>query len=95
MGEIDRVARETVLQAGLPEFHYGVGHGVGLDIHEGPWLRAHSEQRLAADMVTTIEPGIYIPGTGGIRIEDLFHVLPTGSLSLGKLPTSLDAMIVC
>lgn len=95
MGEVDRMARETVLQAGLPEFHYGVGHGVGLDIHEGPWLRAHSEQLLAADMVTTIEPGIYIPGTGGIRIEDLFHVLPTGFVPLGKLPTSLDAMIVC
>lgn len=95
MGEIDRAARETVLRSGLPEFHYGVGHGVGLDIHEGPWLRAHSEQVLASDMVTTIEPGVYVPGTGGIRIEDLFHVLPTGSVPLGKLPTDLDAMILC
>ncbi|MES2920804.1 MAG: Xaa-Pro peptidase family protein [Verrucomicrobiota bacterium] len=94
MGEIDRAAREHVILSGLPEFHYGVGHGVGLDIHEGPWLRAHSTDILASDMVTTIEPGIYLPGIGGIRIEDLFHVLPAGPVSLGTLPTHLDAMVI-
>ena len=94
MGEIDRIARETVTDAGFPEFHYGVGHGVGLDIHEAPWLRAHSTESCEADMLTTIEPGIYLPGIGGIRIENLYRVTNDGNECLGNLPTGMAAMIL-
>jgi Xaa-Pro aminopeptidase len=94
MGEVDRAARETITDAGYPEFHYGVGHGVGLAIHEAPWLRAHSTERLEADMLTTIEPGIYLPDIGGIRIENVYRVTPDGNERLGELPTHLEAMII-
>jgi Xaa-Pro aminopeptidase len=93
-GEIDRAARQTITSEGFDEFHYGVGHGVGLEIHEGPWLRANSDEPLRPGMVTTIEPGIYVPGTGGIRIENLFRILPGGSESLCTLPVNFDSMIL-
>lgn len=94
MGEVDHAARATVMAAGFEEFHYGVGHGVGLAIHECPWLRAHSEEILEAGMVTTIEPGIYLPGTGGIRIEGMFALSDRGVSRLDRLPVSLDAMVL-
>lgn len=94
MSEVDRVARETVQQAGLSEFHYGVGHGVGLEIHEQPWIRLDSDERFFEGMVTTIEPGVYQPGIGGIRIENLHHLTARSAESLGTLPTGLDAMLV-
>lgn len=94
MGEIDRIARETITDAGYVEFHYGVGHGVGLAIHEAPWLRADSDAPCEADMITTIEPGIYLPGTGGIRIENLYQVTPDGNDCLANLPTDLRSMIL-
>jgi Xaa-Pro aminopeptidase len=94
MGEIDRVARDTITAAGYPEFHYGIGHGVGLAIHEAPWLRADATAVCRSDMLTTIEPGVYLPGVGGIRIENLYRVTDTGNECLGNLPTALDAMIV-
>jgi Xaa-Pro aminopeptidase len=94
MGEVDRAARETITDAGYPEFHYGVGHGVGLAIHEAPWLRAHSTERLEADMLTTIEPGIYLLDIGGIRIESVYLVTAEGNECLGDFPTNLESMIV-
>ena len=94
MGDIDRAARDTITDAGYPEFHYGVGHGVGLAIHEAPWLRAHSGDRCATDMLTTIEPGIYLPGTGGIRIENVYRVTDDGHECLGVLPTALETMVI-
>lgn len=94
MGQVDHAARETVMAAGFPEFHYGVGHGIGLAIHEAPWLRAHSADRLEAGMITTIEPGIYLPGEGGIRIESIYEVLPGGPQRLDRLPTSLEQMVI-
>jgi Xaa-Pro aminopeptidase len=94
MGEIDRAARETITDAGYPEFHYGVGHGVGLAIHEAPWLRAHSTELCEADMLTTIEPGIYLPEVGGIRIENVYQVTPGGNECLGSLPTDLTSMVI-
>ena len=92
LGAVDGAARQTVIAAGFPEFYYGVGHGVGLDIHEEPWIRANSAEQFETGMVTTIEPGIYLPGIGGIRIEKLFRILPNGAVSLGSLGTSLDEM---
>ncbi len=94
MGEIDRAARETITAADYPEFHYGVGHGVGLTIHEAPWLRANATDLVEADMLTTIEPGIYLPGVGGIRIENIYRATRGGNECLGELPTDLKSMII-
>ena len=94
MGEIDRAARETIADAGYPEFHYGVGHGVGLAIHEAPWLRANSDELCETDMLTTIEPGIYLPNIGGIRIENVYRVTGDGNECLGSLPTDLLSMVI-
>jgi Xaa-Pro aminopeptidase len=71
----DAAAREVIAAAGFGEkFGHGLGHGVGIDVHEAPRLAASSEETLATGNVVTIEPGIYLEGTGGIRIEDLVIV---------------------
>lgn len=94
MGEIDRAARETVTDAGYTEFHYGVGHGVGLAIHENPWLRADSLELCEENMLTTIEPGIYLPGIGGIRIENLYRIARRGNECLNRLRVDLESMVL-
>jgi Xaa-Pro aminopeptidase len=69
---LDAVARDTIEAGGMGEkFGHGLGHGVGLDIHERPWVRKEGTENLAAGMAFTIEPGIYVEGIGGVRIEDL------------------------
>lgn len=90
----DLAARDTVMDAGYEEFHYGVGHGVGLAIHEAPWLRADATGAFAEDMITTIEPGIYLHGTGGIRIENLYQITRRGADCLSRLPTDLASMLL-
>ncbi len=73
--EVDRVARSVIEDAGLGErFGHGLGHGVGLEVHEAPWLNPELESTLAAGNVVTVEPGVYLSGLGGIRIEDLVIV---------------------
>lgn len=94
MGDADLAARQAIVSAGYPEFYYGVGHGVGLAIHESPWLRADSEEILESNMVTTIEPGIYLGETGGIRIENIYRITPQGSERFGDLPFTLESMIL-
>src|SRR5262245_56925164 len=70
--EVDSVAREVIADAGFGElFAHGLGHGVGMEIHEQPAMRPESEDVLQVDGVVTVEPGVYHPGLGGIRIEDL------------------------
>ena len=78
-GEIDRVVRGFLEDAGLgAHFSHGTGHGVGLDVHEAPRLAAGREETLLAGMVVTVEPGIYLPGDWGIRIEDTVLVKEEG-----------------
>ncbi|WP_397568083.1 M24 family metallopeptidase [Schlesneria sp. T3-172] len=69
--DVDRVARAVIEEAGYAKyFGHGLGHGIGLDIHEGPRLSPISSEVLKPGMVVTVEPGIYLPGIGGVRIED-------------------------
>jgi len=88
--EVDAAARESLTEAGLGErFSHSLGHGVGLEIHEGPRLSRVSEQVLEPGMSVTIEPGAYIPGDAGVRIEDL-AVMTEGSFErLSKSPKDL------
>ena len=69
--EVDAVAREVIEAAGMGDcFVHGLGHGVGLQIHEAPYLGSTSTDKLTASVPLTVEPGVYIPGRGGVRIED-------------------------
>lgn len=84
---VDRAARNHIQEAGYGKnFTHSVGHGLGLQVHEAPGLRRQSAERLEPGMVITIEPGIYLPGVGGIRIEDDVLVTPTGAEVLSTLP---------
>jgi Xaa-Pro aminopeptidase len=76
--------------AGLAKaFTHGLGHGVGLEIHEPPIMTATIEATLEVGEVITVEPGIYFPGVGGIRIEDTLVITDTGSRSLTTLSRDL------
>jgi Xaa-Pro aminopeptidase len=88
--DVDAVAREVIAQAGFGElFAHGLGHGVGMEIHEQPTMRPESEDLLSKDGVVTVEPGIYHPGLGGIRIEDLVIIGENGPEVLTSFPKEL------
>jgi Xaa-Pro aminopeptidase len=89
-GEVDEAARGVLRRAGLAEaFTHSTGHGVGLEIHESPRLGAGQTNRLLAGMVVTIEPGIYLAGRYGIRIEDMVAVTRDGGQVLTPAPKAL------
>ena len=80
---IDEVCRNIITQAGYgPDFIHGTGHGVGLQIHEMPWVRSDFMEPLQCGEVVTVEPGVYRVGVGGVRIEDLILVTATSSQTL-------------
>src|SRR5256885_8021030 len=82
--------RAAITEAGHGDhFGHGLGHGVGLAIHEGPTLSPREEATLEAGMVVTVEPGVYLPGWGGVRIEDLVVITPDGCDDLTAAPKHL------
>ncbi len=95
MCDVDAVARNHIAGAGYgKQFGHGLGHGLGLDVHEAPSLSWRSDQKLEPGMVVTVEPGIYLPGTGGVRIEDDVLVTPTGCRVLSRFPKDIDSAVV-
>ena len=89
-GDVDEAARGVLRKVGLAEaFSHSTGHGVGLEIHESPRIGAGQTSRLLQGMVITIEPGVYLPGEFGIRIEDMVAVTRTGGQVLTPAPKAL------
>jgi len=88
---VDKIARNVIELAGQGErFGHGLGHGVGLNVHEGPSLNYRNRKPLAAGMVVTVEPGVYIPGWGGVRLENMAVVEQDGCRVLNRDTTFLD-----
>jgi Xaa-Pro aminopeptidase len=91
--EVDLAARGFIESSGFgKQFNHGLGHGIGLDIHEAPDLRGTSDHLLQPGMIVTVEPGIYLEGFGGVRIEDDVLVTPDGREVLSSLPKTWDAV---
>ena len=85
--EVDAAARRVIRESGLPVYGHGTGHGFGLEIHEIPFLREDAKGKLQAGQVITIEPGVYLPGKLGVRIEDDIRITDTGcELLTGDCP---------
>ena len=92
---VDEIARAAIAGAGFgDQFTHSLGHGIGLEVHEGPQLRLDSKHTLEAGNVVTVEPGVYFPGWGGIRIEDDVLVTPDGYELLSKLPRDLESALI-
>jgi Xaa-Pro aminopeptidase len=85
--DVDRTCRDVIGEAGWADaFLHGTGHGVGLDIHEAPRVAASSDATLAAGQVVTVEPGVYLPEHGGVRVEDTLLVTIDGARALTHSP---------
>ena len=88
--EADALARELIEARGFGDaFGHSLGHGLGLEVHEAPRLAKTNAEPLPADAVVTIEPGIYLAGQGGVRIEDDVHLAEGGPLLLSDGATEL------
>jgi Xaa-Pro aminopeptidase len=88
--DVDAAGRAVIAAAGFGEaFGHAMGHGIGLDVHEGPPVSPRSEAVLEPGMIVTIEPGVYVPGWGGVRIEDAVVVTDDGARVLSRLPKEL------
>jgi Xaa-Pro aminopeptidase len=88
--DVDRACRAVIVAAGWGDaFVHGTGHGVGLEIHEAPRVAASARDTLERGSVVTVEPGVYLPGVGGVRIEDTVVVTPDGADPLTEFPKDL------
>ncbi len=93
--DIDSVARVYIEKKGFGKcFGHGLGHGIGLEVHEGPSINRRSKEVIEEGMVFTIEPGIYIPGWGGVRIEDIVLVTADGCAILSRAPKKLTEIVI-
>jgi Xaa-Pro aminopeptidase len=91
--ELDGVARAHLAEAGYGEaFTHGLGHGIGLETHEPPSVRRTSDTVLEAGMVFSVEPGLYLPGVTGIRIEDIVELTGSGARRLTRSPRELTVI---
>ncbi len=91
--EVDRAARAEIIRAGFGEyFIHRTGHGLGLDAHEAPYIRQGNEQPLEPGHVFTVEPGVYLPGVGGVRIEDNVLITEDGAVTLTSFPRELQSV---
>ena len=89
-GEVDRGVRDAIARAGYGEHYpHSLGHGVGLEVHEGPTLRVGSTDVLPESTVVTVEPGVYVRGLGGVRIEDMVVVTAQGCRVIPRTPKEL------
>jgi Xaa-Pro aminopeptidase len=90
---VDNAAREVIKRTGYGRhFGHGTGHGIGLMVHEGPSVSPLSSDTVKKNMVFTVEPGVYIPGWGGVRIEDMVQVTETGAKVMTSLPRELESL---
>ncbi len=91
LAELDRIARDYIKSQGFGDyFGHGLGHGIGLEIHEAPTVSPRSKMTAEPGMVFTVEPGIYLPNVGGVRIEDTVLVTDVGYRILTKIPKGFD-----
>jgi Xaa-Pro aminopeptidase len=92
-GDVDKTCRDIIIDAGFgTEFIHSTGHGVGLQIHEQPWVRTGMSEPLQSGEVVTVEPGVYREGLGGVRIEDLVVVTDTGCDILTETPKDISCL---
>ncbi len=95
IGIADRKARIVIRKAGFGRrFGHALGHGVGLEVHEAPTVRSRNDEVLEPGMVFTVEPGIYIPGLGGVRIEDVVVIRAAGAEVLTSFEKRLERMVI-
>ncbi|MBE4703868.1 M24 family metallopeptidase [Spiroplasma platyhelix] len=93
IGEIDKICRDYITEKGYGEyFSHGTGHGLGIEIHEAPWVTKNEQTILKPGMVITVEPGIYIPELGGVRIEDDILVTENSYQILTQSPREIDIL---
>jgi Xaa-Pro aminopeptidase len=94
LAEVDQAARGVIQNAGLARyFNHGLGHGLGLEIHESPRLAPKQQQLVRAGMVITLEPGVYMPGWGGVRVEDDVLVTRAGARVLTHVSADLADLL--
>jgi Xaa-Pro aminopeptidase len=92
---MDAVAREHITAQGYgPQFNHSLGHGLGMEVHEAPAVNRTAKGNLEAGFVITVEPGIYVPGFGGVRVEDDVLITEKGARVLSDFPREIEQLIV-